>query len=171
MVQSICSSLMAINHNWIPNSLIISTTIVIAGRWKVCLGVQYATTLWQVGNAAKNNVTLKVEFYCAKNEILVWKYERELTQSIVPTDINPLLNITFPIAFGWVDCNLSSVAERGWNPLNQVLLEHPRLKNAEISDGYDQHLSCSSTSGSIILSNTSNIVPDLNFTGIDGMVA
>ncbi len=134
-------------------------------RWKICLGVPYATSLWQVGESAKNNGTFKVEFYCAKSDLLVWKYERGLTQSIDPTDIIPLLNIAFPIAFGRVDRNLSAVAERGWNPLNRILLEHPSLQNA------NQHMRSISTSESTIPSNTTNSFPDLNFNGTDGIAS
>ena len=31
--------------------------------WKVCLGVPYATTLWQVGDASEHNGMVKLEWY------------------------------------------------------------------------------------------------------------
>ncbi len=110
LVLYLCSSLRATNHDWIPNSLIIDYIKNNGQRWKVCLGVPYDTSLWQVGDSAKNNDTFQVEFYCAKNDLLVWKYERGPTQSIDTTDLIPLLNIAFPVAFVQVDCNLSAVA-------------------------------------------------------------
>ncbi len=38
--------------------------------WKVCLGVPYATTLWQVGDASEQNGMVKLEWYCEKRELL-----------------------------------------------------------------------------------------------------
>ncbi len=73
--------------------------------WKVCLGFPHATTSWQVDNSAGKKGTVKVDFYHARKELLVWAYERGLTQSIDATDIITLLNIALPIAFGKVDCN------------------------------------------------------------------
>ena len=35
-------------------------------KWKVCFGVSYATVLWQVGDASKQNGKFKIEWYCAK---------------------------------------------------------------------------------------------------------
>ncbi len=45
-------------------------------QWKVCLGVPYATLLWQVGDSAENNGTFKTEWYWLKDQLLMWKYER-----------------------------------------------------------------------------------------------
>ncbi len=39
--------------------------------WKVCLGVQYATTLWQVGDASEQNGMVKLEWYQEKKELLM----------------------------------------------------------------------------------------------------
>ena len=36
--------------------------------WKVCLGVPYATTLWQVGDASEQNGKFKSEWYREKDE-------------------------------------------------------------------------------------------------------
>mgnify|MGYP000485143821 CR=1 FL=1 len=47
-------------------------------QWKVCLGVPYATSLWQVGDSAENNGTFKTEWYQEKDRLLLWKYEREM---------------------------------------------------------------------------------------------
>ena len=64
-------------------------------RWKVCLGVPYATTLWQVGDASEQNGKFKVEWYREKQLLLYWKFERGLPRTINATDIIPLLNIIF----------------------------------------------------------------------------
>ena len=53
-------------------------------RWKVCLGVPYATNLWQVGDAAENNGTFKTNWYRAKEQLLLYKYERNQPRSFRP---------------------------------------------------------------------------------------
>ncbi len=67
--------------------------------WKVCLGVQYATLLWQVGDSAENNDTFETEWYCQKDALLLWKYERGLGCVISHHNVIPLINLVFPTAF------------------------------------------------------------------------
>jgi hypothetical protein len=50
--------------------------------WKVCLGVPYATTLCQVGDASEQNGMAKSEWYQEKANLLVWKYENNLPRAI-----------------------------------------------------------------------------------------
>ena len=97
-------------------------------QWKVCFGVPYATTIWQVGDASELNGNFKVEWYREKANLLVWKYSKTLSCSIQPYDIMPLLNTIFHKAFGRVEGNRKTVADRGWYPPNQKLLEHPSLQ-------------------------------------------
>ncbi len=47
-------------------------------KWRVCLGVPYATTLWQVGDASEQNGFVKTEWYQEKAKLLLWKNERDL---------------------------------------------------------------------------------------------
>jgi hypothetical protein len=56
--------------------------------WKVCLGVPYATTLWQVGDASEQNGMVKLEWYREKKELLTWKYSNNLPCSICPEDVS-----------------------------------------------------------------------------------
>ena len=67
--------------------------------WKVCFGVTYDMSLWQVGNA-ENNETFRSELYQAENELLLWKYKQGLTRAIKHGDIMPQLNDIFLKAFG-----------------------------------------------------------------------
>jgi hypothetical protein len=60
--------------------------------WKVCLGVPYATTLWQVGDASEQNGMVKLEWYREKRELLTWKYLNNLPRAIRPEDVMPLMN-------------------------------------------------------------------------------
>jgi hypothetical protein len=95
--------------------------------WKVCLGVPYATTLWQVGDASKQNGMVKLEWYREKKKLLSWKYLNNLPHAIRPEDVMPLMNKIFHKAFNNVANNKKAVAVRGWYPPNMALLEHPSL--------------------------------------------
>jgi len=51
-------------------------------KWKVCLGVPYASTLWQVGDASEQNGFVESEQYHEKAKLLVWKSEHSLPRAI-----------------------------------------------------------------------------------------
>jgi hypothetical protein len=95
--------------------------------WKVCLGVPYATTLWQVGDASEQNGMVKLEWYREKKELLSWKYLNGLPRAIRPDDVMPLMNKIFYKSYNNVANNKKAVAVRGWYPPNMALLEHPSL--------------------------------------------
>ncbi len=95
--------------------------------WKVCLGVPYATTLWQVGDASEQNGIVKLEWYREKRELLTWKYSNNLPCAIRPEDVMPLMNKIFYKSYDNLANNKKAVAVRGWYPPNIVLLEHPSL--------------------------------------------
>ena len=42
--------------------------------WKICLGVPYATVLWQVGDASEQNGKFKTKWYNAKLKLMVFKF-------------------------------------------------------------------------------------------------
>ena len=96
-------------------------------KWKVCLGVPYATTIWQVGDASEQNGNSKAEWYREKKIFLEWKYDHDLPSSINPTDIIPLLNKMFHRAYNNKAANKKAVCDRGWFPPNCVLINHPAL--------------------------------------------
>jgi hypothetical protein len=54
--------------------------------WKVCLGVPYATSLWQVGDTSEQNGMVNLEWYREKRELLSWKYFNDLPRAIRPDD-------------------------------------------------------------------------------------
>ncbi len=126
-------------------------------HWKVCLGVPYATSLWQVGDSAQNNGTFKTEWYGLKDELLIWKYERGLNQVIQHHDVIPTLNRVFPIAFGRVDVDWRAIADQGWYPLNCKLVKHPGLHPEEpAGDAYSINIP---------------VLPDINIENVEGMSA
>eukprot|EP00985_Skeletonema_marinoi_P032003 scaffold37996_cov205-Skeletonema_marinoi.AAC.1 len=64
-------------------------------KWKVCFGVPYGTSLWQVGDAEQQNGYYKNVLSDAKDELLVKKMDLGLPRRIGPTDIIPLLTTAF----------------------------------------------------------------------------
>jgi hypothetical protein len=94
-------------------------------KWKVCLGVPYATTLWQVGDASEQNGFVKTEWYREKAKLLLWKNEHDLPRAIRPEDVMPIMNKIFSKAYGNEKNNRKATADRGWYPPNRKLLEHP----------------------------------------------
>ncbi len=96
-------------------------------KWKVRLGVPYATTLWQVGDASEQNGFVKSEWYREKAKLLVWKSEHGLPRAIRPEDVMPIMNRIFSKAYGNETNNRKATAEHGWFPPNRKLVEHPSL--------------------------------------------
>ncbi len=72
----------------------------VSNWWKVCLGVPYATSFWQVGDSAENNGIFKTKWYHLKVELLMWKYERGVEHVKRIYDVIPLLTKVFKKAFG-----------------------------------------------------------------------
>jgi hypothetical protein len=99
--------------------------------WKVCLGVPYATILWQVGDASEQNGMVKLEWDREKRELLTWKYSNNLPRAIRPEDVMPLMNKIFNKSYNNLANNKKAVAVRGWYPPNMVLLKHPSLVASE----------------------------------------
>lgn len=98
-------------------------------RWKVCLGVPYATSLWQQGDSSQHNGAFKMEWSREKSNLMDWKMEHpSMGRSINAEDIMPLLNKTFHPTFGNVQNSKKAAADRGWCPLNRKLEEHPSLQ-------------------------------------------
>jgi hypothetical protein len=93
-------------------------------KWVCCIGVPYATHIWQVADASELNGLFKIELTRAKREYL-W---HRSSARFLPTDIIPLLNIAWPKSFGNQERAARAIEARGWNPLNYSLLDHPALK-------------------------------------------
>jgi hypothetical protein len=104
-----------------------------AHEWRVCLGVPYATVLWQVGDASEQNGKFKIEWTKVKEWMMLYKSLNCLPMSIGPTDIIPLINRVFHKSYSSINSNLKALADRGWNPLNRKLLEHKELIDDSIA--------------------------------------
>ena len=92
-------------------------------KWKVCIGVPYATHWWQVADASQVNGNYKQETTKAKRAVFAAKRGKGLSK----TDIIPIVNRAWPRSFGSVPDAKKAIAARGWNPLNYALLKNEHL--------------------------------------------
>ena len=60
--------------------------------WIVCLGLPNGTALWQVGDAAEQNVCWKMAITKFKRDLVLFKMRMGLPHTITKTDIVPLCN-------------------------------------------------------------------------------
>jgi hypothetical protein len=112
--------------------------------WKVCLGVPYATSYWQVGDSAEQNGTFKVCWYREKGILITYKSDRAMPLCINPWDVMPLLNRCFGHSFGRIQTNKNATSDRGWCPANRKLLSHPDLLPEDTPTNQEQATSSSS---------------------------
>ena len=109
-------------------------------RWKVCLGVPYATSLWQVGDSSEQNGAAKQEWYREKDRFL--KFKNSIGHPLVLTacDVIPIVNKFFHKVYGNVKANKKALADRGWYPANRALVLHPSLNRDERKKRHQRRL-------------------------------
>ena len=98
--------------------------------WRACIGVPYGTHIWQPHDSSELNGTFKVALYKAKQNYL--REKPATRKNFVSSDIIPILNRCWDGTLNNQRFALKSIRERGWNPLNYVLLDDPRLVRDEI---------------------------------------
>jgi hypothetical protein len=96
-------------------------------EWKVCIGVPYGTSYWQVGVSTEQNGCFKMALAKAKHGIGDKKENSGLVGTIEKTDIVSLVSCAWNQSFARVASNQKAVAERGWGPLSYNLLLHPEI--------------------------------------------
>jgi hypothetical protein len=99
-------------------------------EWVCCIGVSYATDIWQVGDASGLNGSFKIYLAKAKREYL--KHRSKPT--FEPTDLVPLLNKAWEKSFYSKDNVLAAISHRGWNPLNYNLLNFLKTADKKVID-------------------------------------
>jgi hypothetical protein len=97
-------------------------------RWSVCIGVPYGTSLWQVGDSVQQNGVFKVRITMIKQKILECRFEKMMGIELIPFDIIPIVNFAWMGSFQNKKKQQEGNFERGWNPLNRMLLLHPELR-------------------------------------------
>jgi hypothetical protein len=96
-----------------------------AHLWKVCIGVPYATHMWQPHDSSELNGSFKTKLYKTKETYL---HEKPPSlKKFSPTDIIPILNKIWPATLGNSEFGKKALLERGWSVLNYSLLDDPRL--------------------------------------------
>jgi hypothetical protein len=97
-----------------------------AHKWNVCIGVPYATHLWQVADSSQINRKLKIEI--AKDKCEYMQNKTKNTTGMVITNIVPMVKGAFCRSFSIVKNSKKAIAEQGWGPaLNYCLLLDPNL--------------------------------------------
>lgn len=123
-------------------------------KWRVCLGVPYGTSLWQVGDSsAEQNGAFKIYLTDAKEKLFEEKGRQRMSQRLEQSDVMPLLNRSFH-AFQDVDSNRKAISERGWYPLNRALLNHPSLARPTTSEVTENDGTGSTTSATTTTTTT-----------------
>ncbi len=138
-------------------------------KWRVCLGVPYATVLWQVGDASEQNGKFKIEWTKVKEWMMVYKSINCLPCTIGPTDIIPLINRIFHKSYGSINSNLKALSDRGWNPPNRKLLEHKDLIDDSVAP--EKEITGATSMNSSAGSTNLNIHQGLAATVLDRMIA
>jgi hypothetical protein len=78
-------------------------------EWVCCIGVPYATHIWQVGDASGLNGSFKINLAKAK-----WEYLKHRSKpTFEPTDLVPLLNKAWEKNFNSRDNVLAAISNRG----------------------------------------------------------
>jgi hypothetical protein len=98
-----------------------------AHKWIICLGVPYGTHIWQVADSSQMNGAFKMALTVAKCKLFEFVTTKLNRKGFVPTDIVPLVNVAWAKSFGKTTDARRAVLQRGWSPLNYVLLDHPKL--------------------------------------------
>ena len=134
-------------------------------KWRVCIGVPYGINIWQVGDSAKQNGSFKMAIVWAKTNLLQKKAEACLPFAIEKTDVILVVHMAWRESFAIVVRNKKVIAERGWGPLNFILLDHPELKKVqEIVNGVNNAYEHFALTGMVPIS-PSDLIMDNGMAG------
>jgi hypothetical protein len=96
-----------------------------AHKWQCCIGVPYATHVWQPADSSELNGSFKIKLTSEKINYMKKKVGDK--KGFVSTDVVPIVNKAWPLTLGNKDFAKKAITERGWGPLTYVLLDDPRL--------------------------------------------
>jgi hypothetical protein len=102
-------------------------------KWVCCIGVPYATHIWQVGDASGLNGAFTTALAKAKREYI--KHCEKPT--FEPTDLIPLLNKAWEKSFNNRKNAVPVIAHHSWNPLNYDMLDCIKLSGTASSNIID----------------------------------
>jgi hypothetical protein len=98
-------------------------------EWYVCIGVPYGSHFWQVADSSQCNGCYKMGITKAKLALFLLKPQD--SKGWQQRDIIPIVNKAFELSFARTDKVKNAGAERGWGPLNRVLLLHPDIQSSK----------------------------------------
>ena len=104
-------------------------------KWVVCIGCPNGTSLWQVGDSAEQNGCFKM--YCSEMKKKITKRRIEMglfKLNLLRTDVIPIVNYAWQRSFSKQQSNLRAIRDRGWGPLNKILLHHPEISKTNMSN-------------------------------------
>jgi hypothetical protein len=96
-------------------------------RLSVCIGVPYGTSLWQVGDSVYQNGQFKIRVTLYKEQLLQKRNNLMSNLELIPYDIIPIVNFAWRGSFDNIENNKKAILNRGWWPLNRMLLLHSDL--------------------------------------------
>ena len=94
----------------------------------LCFGVPYGTALWQVGDSAQQNGAFNMALAFYKTMLIAKKEKLMMQLTIQPHEIIVMVNYAWAHSFARCSSNKKAIAERGWYPLNRVLLLNRGLR-------------------------------------------
>ena len=91
------------------------------------------TSIWQLGNSNEKNGCYKMCCGKYKKKLTSKRFEMGLFKmNLVCTNIIPIVNYVLKKSFANVNNNFKAISDRGWGPLNRILLSHPEIINSQI---------------------------------------
>ena len=109
-----------------------------AHPWAVCIGVPYGTALWQVGDSSEQNGSYMMALGEYKEKLIAEKDKLDMPLTISPHEIIPMVNYAWSHSFARCIKNKKAISERGWNPLNRVLLTDPSIRSTMTAQEKEQ---------------------------------
>jgi hypothetical protein len=106
-------------------------TLEVSRPWMCCIGVQYGTSMWQVGDNTEQKGTFKIESKKVKAASLTSKIREGLFPTLEQADIVRIVNVAWQHSFARVATNKRAMSALGWVPLNDILLDHPELQETK----------------------------------------
>jgi hypothetical protein len=102
-------------------------------NWRVCIGVPYGTSYWQVGDSTEQNGCFKMALTKHKRNLLNAKSLVGQDFALDKEDVIPVVHKAWNDSFARVKSNQNAIAERGWMPLTYNCLLHPEILQTRIN--------------------------------------
>ena len=97
-------------------------------KWVACLGVPHGAAHWQVGDSSEQNGYFNMSFARAKSKMVSLKTSLCMDSKLQPADAMILINEAWSTSFANINANKRAICDRGWFPLNRILLHHPNIR-------------------------------------------